>query len=90
MATTHHAQARTQQRGIPQMLIDLLLMFGKREAAGSGLSKIFFDKRGRRRVQGYAGPLGSLINQYLDVYAVVTSDDTVITIAHRFERIKRH
>ena len=89
-ATTRHAQVRSQQRAIAPMVIDLLLLFGKTERAGDGTNKYYFDKGSRRRVRAYAGPLAAVLDQHLDVYAIVSSDSTVITVAHRTERIKRN
>ena len=86
MQLSKHAQTRTQQRAIPPMLIDLLLQFGSCERAGTGVSKMFFDKLSRRKVKAYAGPLASLLNDHLDVYVVVTDDLKVITTGHRTQR----
>ena len=86
MQMTKHAQTRSQQRAIPQMLIDLLLEFGSSERSGTGVSRIFFDKASRRKVKAYAGPLARLLDEHLDVYAVVTDDLTVITTGHRTQR----
>lgn len=90
MNTSKHAQKRSQQRAIPPMMIDLLLQFGSTERAGTGVSKIFFDKISRRRVKAYAGPLASLLDDHLDVYAVVSDDLKVITAGHRTERFFGH
>ena len=87
---TRHAKARSQQRAIPPMLIDLLLQFGSSERAGVGVSKFFFDKASRRKVKTYAGPISSLLDEHLDVYAVVNDDLTVITVGHRTERLMGH
>lgn len=87
---TNHAQVRCQQRAIPGLLIDLLLQFGASERAGNGTSKMFFNKAARRRVQAYAGSLAPLLDQHLDLYAVVAADSSVITVGHRLERIRRH
>lgn len=57
MAYTQHAQIRAQQRGIPPILIDLLLRFGAHEKAGDGTQTYFFDKTARRQVRSYAGLL---------------------------------
>lgn len=89
MELSHHARTRTQQRAIPPMLIDLLTQFGSTEPAGDGASKVFFDKTARRRVKAYAGPLAGLLDEHLDVHAVVARDGRVITAAHRTKRIKR-
>lgn len=87
---SRHAQVRSQQRGIPKMVIDLLLEFGARERASPGAQKMFFDKRARKRLRAYAGDMVDTLTQYLDVYIVVSDHDHVITTAHRLERIKRH
>lgn len=90
MHMTKHAQIRTQQRAIPPMLIDLLLQFGSSERSGAGASKLFFDKVSRRKVKAYAGTLARILDDHLDVYAVVTDDLTVITAGHRTERFLTH
>lgn len=88
-AQSHHAAARGQQRGIAPMVVDLLLEFGAAEPAGDGTTKLFFDKPARRRLAAYAGPMASLLAPHLDVYAVVTGDSKVVTVGHRYERIRR-
>lgn len=90
MHMSQHATVRSQQRSISQMQVDLLMQFGTSQPAGDGASKLFFDKAARRRIRAYAGPLAGLLNEYLDVYAVVSDDDKVITAAHLIERIRRH
>lgn len=90
MNLTNHASARSQQRAIPPMMIDLLLQFGKSESAGAGVAKLFFDRKSRKRVAAYAGPLASLLDDHLDLYVVVGQDMLVITVGHRHERIRRH
>lgn len=87
---THHAQTRSRQRAIPALLIDLLLQFGATEKAGGGTCKVFFDKAARRKVQTYAGPLAGMLEEHLDVYAVVSADNSIVTVGHRIERMKRH
>lgn len=90
MHTSHHAAARLQQRAIPPLLVDLLLEFGASVPSGDGTSKYYFDKSAKRRVKAYAGPIARVLNEHLDVYAVVTDDAKVITVGHRYERIRRH
>lgn len=90
MYLTQHANVRSRQRAIPPLVIDLLLQFGVSETVGENVTKVFFDKASRRRVKAYAGPLGSLLEEHLDVYAVVGADSKVITVAHRLERLHRH
>lgn len=87
---TKHAQIRSQQRCISPLMIDLLLQFGAKQPAGGGANKVYFDKAARRRLHAYAGPMASLLDQHLDIYAVLGEDDQVVTVAHRYEHIQRH
>lgn len=84
--TTHHASVRAQQRGIPQLILDLLLEFGAREHDARGAEIVFFDRRARKHVESYAGRLFSKLNEHLDTYAVV-SDGKVVTVGPRHKRI---
>lgn len=89
MNMTRHATARSHQRAIPELMIDLLVQFGKRESTGTGFAKIFFDQKARKQVAAYAGPLASLLDEHLDSYAVVDRNMQIITVGHRTERIHR-
>ena len=89
MYLSEHASKRSQQRAIPPLLIDLLIKFGNRQSVGNGASKLFFDKPSRRQVKAYAGTLSRILDEHLDLYAVVARDNTVVTVAHRFERVRR-
>lgn len=89
MTMTRHAAARCQQRGVPRLVVDLLLEFVSEQAAPGGARKYFFDKPARRRLSAYAGTLSRVLEDHLDVYAVVADGTTVVTIGHRTERIAR-
>jgi hypothetical protein len=90
MSMTLHASKRAQQRCISPILLSLLMDFGKREPAGDGVSKMYFDKAARRRVKAYVGPVARQIDEFMNVYAVVGSDGQIITAAHLTERVRRH
>lgn len=89
MNLTRHASTRSQQRAIPEMMIDLLLQFGKSESSGAGFAKMFFDRRARKRLASYAGPIASLLDEHMNLYAVIDKDMKIITVGHRLERIQR-
>lgn len=90
MRTTEHARTRSQQRGIPRLLIDLLEQFGAEEKTGNGTVTRFFDKAGRRHAKAYLGPrLARFIDEFLGVYIVVSEDNQLITVGHRFDHIRR-
>lgn len=90
MYRSQHAAVRCQQRSICQMVIDLLMEFGATEPAGEGTTKFYFDKPARKRLAAYAGPLSSLLQEHLDVYAIVAANSKVVTVGHRYERIRKH
>lgn len=90
MHLSEHAKKRSQQRAIPPLAIDLLFRFGASQSAGDGTSKLFFDKTSRRQMNAYAGTLARMLDEHLDLYAVVAADSTIITVAHRLERIRRN
>lgn len=87
---TRHAKNRSQQRAIPQIAIDLLLEFGRVERAGDGASKVYLDKTAKKRLKAYAGPIAGHLESLLDIYAVVSAEQRVITVARRLERIERN
>ncbi len=88
MKMTEHASIRGQQRGIPSLVIDLLLRFGAREHTGRGCEIVYFDKRARKQVNTYAGGLLGKLNGYLDSYVVVT-DQVVVTVGQRYKPIRQ-
>lgn len=89
-SATRHAVLRMQQRAIPQLLVDLLMQFGARYPAGDGTTKVFLDKSARRKLGAYAGALSALLDRHLDIYLVVADDERVVTVCHRYERVRRN
>lgn len=88
MKMTKHASIRQQQRGVPSIIIDLLQSHGAVERAGKDSVTYYFDKATRRKVRAYAGQLSRAIEEFLDYYAVVGSDGSVITVAPRIKKIR--
>jgi hypothetical protein len=88
MKSSTHATVRCQQRGIPTLVLDLLLEFGQREHDHAGAEIVFFDHRARKRIESYSGGLISKQNEFLDSYAVL-ADGNIVTVGHRYKRINR-
>lgn len=87
MKFSKHASIRVQQRGIPPIVVDLLMDFGAVERAGDGATSHYFDKKSRSRIKAYTGQLSPALQEYLDYYAIVGSDGLVITVARRIKKI---
>ena len=89
MNATAHASIRCQQRGVPPLVVDLLLQFGRREHDHSGAEIVYFDRRSKKRIESYAGGLISKLSEHLDSYAVL-ADGEIVTVGIRFKRINHH
>ena len=74
MNATAHASIRSQQRGIPPLVVDLLLQFGCREHDHTGAEIVYFDRRSKKRLESYA----------------VLADGEIVTVGARFKRINHH
>ena len=85
-----HARARMQQRGISPAALYCLLEYGREAHGHDGSVTLYFDKAARRRIEREAGPetrkeLGRLAR----LYAVVGGDGGVVTVGHRYRRLRR-
>ena len=81
---TRHATARLQQRGVPRWFLRLLIDHGKAVHDGHGAVIRLVDKGARKRLQRVLSRTAyASAERYFDVYAVLTPDDAVVTVAHR-------
>jgi len=88
---TQHASVRLQQRGIPGWFLGLLMDHGRSQHDGHGAVIKTVDHATRRHLRDvltrseYAAA-----ERYFSVYAVVSSDQAVVTAAHRTRRRRLH
>ena len=91
MYLTQHARQRMQQRGIPQQAIDYVLSYGRVSHDHRGACVVWLDKRSRARLGREAGrQVIRKLDKHLDAYVVTNTDGTVVTVGHRYRRIRRH
>ena len=84
---TPHARVRMQQRGIRREALDALLEHGaERHVHMDGREIVFLDKRARARLARYS-PSGT--ERLKSTFAIVGPNGMVITVGHRFRRIRR-
>jgi hypothetical protein len=87
LSVTRHASVRMQQRGIPAWFLELLLRHGRARHDGHGALVLSVCKDTRHRLQAvlsrkeYADA-----ERYFSVYAVLSTDDAIVTTAHRTHR----
>jgi hypothetical protein len=81
---TKHAQTRLQQRGIPPMVIDLLMQFGSPLRCG-GAERLMFDKLAVKRLRRHLGGDRGLkiVERWLSVYAIIGDNGHLVTAAHK-------
>jgi hypothetical protein len=84
---TTHAAVRMQQRGIPTWFLELLISHGKTTHDGHGAVLMSVSRATRRRLQeSLTRSDYAKAERYFGVYAVVASDQAVVTAAHRTHR----
>lgn len=86
MNRTIHANKRIQQRGVPPIVLDLLINYGTRTPAGDGTEICYFDRKAKKLVTSYLGGLIGKMNEQLDSY-IVLSGKEIITVGSRFKKI---
>jgi UDP-N-acetylglucosamine transferase subunit ALG13 len=85
---TVHANVRCQQRGIPPIVVDMLLQFGRRDHDHAGAEIVYFDSSAKKKIEKYTGSLIGKFNEHLDSY-VVMAGGAIVTVGTRYKRIKR-
>ncbi len=89
MIMTHHAEARSRQRGITYDAIDVILTFGREAPTWDSCHAVFMDKAGRRQARKELGQAGyARIEARLNVCVILGRDDQVVTCMHRTARLK--
>jgi hypothetical protein len=84
---THHAAIRSQQRGIPPLIVNLVMSYGKM-IQRRGSSVYFLDKLTRRNLKKEIGSIAyKRLDDLLDAN-VVANDRAVVTIGKHFKRLK--
>ena len=77
-----------QQRSIPPLVVTWLHEFGRVRHDHRGGIIYYFDKHSRQNLERVVGRrVVSRLSDYLNSYAVSsTTDDTLVTVGHRYRR----
>ena len=87
---TRHARSRMQQRGIPPVLVDRVLRYGREVHDHHGATVYLIDRRAGGRIERSGEARGAEIDRLRGVYVVVATDGTIRTVGHRTRRLRRH
>lgn len=91
MNLTQHARLRMQQRGIPRQAVDYVLAYGRVSHDHRGARVFWLDKRCKARLGREEGrQVVRRLDKHLNAYAVMGPDGMVLTVGHRYRRIRRH
>ena len=77
---TRHGALRSQQRSIPQPVIELLIDFGQECPAGNGCHRYFFTRRTWHALSRHVGPRAKDFERYRSAYVVVGDDGHIVTV----------
>jgi hypothetical protein len=80
---TAHAQRRSHERVIPQLIIDALQHYGDTRPAGNGSEEFYFTRKSWKRFASYVGPQADQLAKYRNTYAIIGSDGFCVTVAWR-------
>ena len=87
---TAHARARMQQRGIRSDALEALLDFGSaRHLHSQRCEVVFFDKKAKKRLARANPEAAREAERLVRTYAIVGSNGVVVTVGHRFRRVRK-
>jgi hypothetical protein len=84
-----HAQARMQQRAISAEALERLLDFGSVKHLARDKDIVFFDKKAKKRLAKADKALAREADRLVRTYAVLGGNGIVITVGHRYRRVRR-
>ena len=83
---TDHAKARIRQRGVQKVALNALLEYGKVYHSFDGSDLVIFRKCDLNKISKTDR---LAVEKQRSLYAVLSGDGSVITVGHRYRRIKR-
>lgn len=88
---THHAGVRMQQRAISADMLERLLEFGHSRFNGRGTQMVTFPKQVVKKLKATLSHQEFVsLERHLDIYAVVSLDDELLTVGYRTRHMRMH
>ena len=79
MSKSIHADIRSQQRGIPPKIIDLIITFGIKTRKPGGVWEYTITKKKKQKVTRELKQLLQLFDKSSNKSVIVSNDNTIIT-----------
>jgi Domain of unknown function (DUF4258) len=83
-----HAEIRMQQRAIRRDTLESLIIYGEERDAGGGCKALYFSKNAMRELRQDLSPRVAK-ELRIRAYAILSSDNAVLTVGHRFRKWRR-
>ena len=84
-----HAKVRSQQRAIPHLEAELMLMYGECLHLGQGKRYWSINKRGLKRLKRDVRRLVQNLDELQDRYVIDGDHGVVVTVGHKLRRQKQ-
>lgn len=88
MKTTHHADRRATQRGIPERIISAIHSYGTPRHSRGAVSLTLDNEAVALAADGCPRRRNEL-SRFRGAYLIVSGDDRLITVARRLRRFRR-
>ena len=90
VSLSHHTEMRVRQRGISELQIVLMLLFGNSSPAGAAERSFALDQASRHELQRALGDQYARVCDRLNYYLIVNpAAKCVVTCSHRLKRPHR-
>jgi hypothetical protein len=88
---THHAEVRMQQRAVTFNMLERLLEFGHTRFNGRGTAIVSFPKKSVKKLKAKLKHHEYVsLEKHLNLYAVVSLDDELLTVGYRTRHMRLH
>ena len=88
---SHHAEVRMQQRAISTEMLQRLFLFGRYRFNGNYTKLVTFPKQSVKKLKEKLSHQEFVsLERHLDLYAVLSLDDELLTGGYRTHRIRLH
>lgn len=81
---TKHAEERLQQRGIPPLMLPIVMAYGQEQYQKGGTTVWVLPKKSAKRLRRELKDLLSRMDALSDTYFVENDAGTVITAGHQY------
>ena len=88
---SQHAEVRMQQRAISADMLEILLEYGHSRFDGHGAMIVSFPKQAVKKLKAQLNHQALVsLEKHLNIYAVMSLDDELLTVGYRTRHMRLH